>query len=253
MAGNPTMNAFLASAISANQPDDNSIRTGTVSSLDGTTLGVEMNGGVVPCGYLSNWVPQVGQTVALIRQGADWLVLGPMGGPGSPAGTPVAPAAGTVLTGEAYFTGGTTATAAGGAENIMTAWTKGGTFTFESGMLYRWAFAFGYYDTSGAAAHMCEMRLRKGFSTAGQQLAQFRRNTTAGFANIVQMGYHEGYIKNIKGSTVTTAIGASIQRATGAGSVAYYGDGNYHMTLSMEQLGTVDRYSTLATIAVGIT
>lgn len=84
----PTMNAYLAAAITANQPDDNSVRTGQVVSTDGTTLGVLINGAVVPCGYLSNWVPAVGQSVALIRQGADWLALGPMSGPASPEGTP---------------------------------------------------------------------------------------------------------------------------------------------------------------------
>lgn len=251
MASNPAMNAYLATAIQAAQPDDNSLRTGQVMSLDGTTLGVLINGAIAPCGYLSTWSPQVGQTVVLMRQGADWLALGPLGGPASPVGTPVAPASGSLITGEAYFTGGTTATAT--VENIMTGWTKGGTFSFEPGMLYRWNFSFGYYDNGGATAHLCDMRLRKGFTTAGQQLAQWRRATAPGHAGLVQMGFHQGYIKNVTSSTKTTAIGASIQRATGASSVAYYGDATFHMTLAMEQLGTVDRFSTLASIAVGIT
>lgn len=248
----PRMNAYLATAIQAAQPDDNSIRTGVVQSLDGTTLGVLINGAVAPCGYLSNWTPEVGQTVALLRQGADWLVLGPMGGPASPEGTPVAPSSGSLVVGEAYFTGGTTASAAGGTENIMTAWTRGGTFTFESGLVYRWNFAFGFYDAP-ATVHLCDMRLRKGFTTAGQQLAIFRRATVPGLGANVQMGFHQGYIKNVTGQTVTAAIGASIQRIVGTGTVAYYGDAAYQMTLSMEQLGTVDRLSTLAATAVAIT
>lgn len=101
----PTMNAYLAAAITASQPDDNSVRTGTVFSIDGTTLGVEINGGVVPCGYLSNWVPAVGQTVAMMRQGADWLVLGPMGGPAAvQANVPVAFAATAYSAGTGFIT-----------------------------------------------------------------------------------------------------------------------------------------------------
>lgn len=82
------MNQYLAMAIAANSPDDNSVRTGRVVSLDGTTLSVEINGSVAPCGYLATWTPEVGQTVALIRQGADWLVIGPTAGPATVADPP---------------------------------------------------------------------------------------------------------------------------------------------------------------------
>lgn len=81
MASNPRMNAYLAGVIEQTMPEDNSIRTGQVSSVDGLTVGVLINGGIVTCGYLSTWTPRVGQTVALLRQGADWLVLGPTAGP----------------------------------------------------------------------------------------------------------------------------------------------------------------------------
>lgn len=248
---NPAMNAYLAQAIQQSQPDDNSLRTGEVFSLDGTTLGILVNGGVVPCGYLATWTPVVGQTVALLRQGADWFVLGPTAGPASPPDA-VVPSGGGGTVGEAYFSGGTTASAAAGAENIMTAWTAGGTFTFEQGSLYRWKFAFGYYDTAGTA-HLIDFRLRKGFTTAGLQLAQFRRTTTAGVgASIVQMGYHEGYIKNASGGQVVTAVGASVQRAAGTGTVALYGDATFQMTLALEHVGTTAALPTLAAIAVEI-
>lgn len=252
MAANPEMNAYLATAIAASQPDDNSVRTGTVWSIDDTKLGVLINGAVAPCGYLSTWSPVVGQTVAMMRQGADWLVLGPVGGPASPSDPDVSTGGGISVVGEAYFSGGTTASAAGGLENIMTAWTGGGTFTFEDAQLYRWRLAFGFYDTSGAAAHLCDIRLRKGFTTAGLQLGQFRRVTVAGLANLVQMGYHSGYIKNATGGQVVTAVGVSIQRATGAGTVALYGDATFQMNLTLDHIGNVGAHPTLAAIAVEV-
>jgi ABC-type sugar transport system substrate-binding protein len=84
MASNPQMNAYLAGVIQQTMPDDNTIRTGEVVSIDGLTLGVLVNGGVIPCGFLATFTPQINQTVALLRQGADWLVLGPTAGPASP-------------------------------------------------------------------------------------------------------------------------------------------------------------------------
>jgi hypothetical protein len=252
VANNPAMNAYLAGIIQQSMPDDNTIRTGQVVSIDGLTLTVLVNGGNVPCGFLSIWTPRVGETVALLRQGADWFCLGPTAGPASPPEVTVTTGGGGSVVGEAYFSGGTTASAAGGLENIMTAWTGGGTFTFEQGNLYRWSLAFGFYDTSGAAAHLCEIRLRKGFSTAGLQLGQFRRTTAAGHASLVQTGYHSGYIKNASGGEVVTSVGVSIQRATGAGTVALYGDATFQMNLTLEHIGSTSAFPVLSAIAVEI-
>jgi len=245
-------NAYLAGIIQQTMPEDNAIRTGTVVSLNGLTLTVLVNGGNVSCGFLSTWTPKVGETVALLRQGADWFCLGPTAGPASPPEAEVTTGGGATIVGEAYFSGGTTASAAGGLENIMTAWTSGGTFTFENGLLYRWALAFGFYDTSGAQAHLCDIRLRKGFTTGGLQLGQFRRTTAPGHANLVQQAYHEGFIKNATGGQVVTSVGVSIQRATGAGTVALYGDATFQMVLTLEEIGQASAHATLAGIAVEV-
>lgn len=241
-------NAYLAGAIAASQPSDNTLRIGSVVSLDGTTLKVLVNGGTIDAGWLSTFAPQVGQTVAIMRESAGWLVIGPTQGPATPPDAPVSSGGGGIV-GEAYFSGGTTALAAGGLENIMTAWTSGGNFTFEQGQLYRWNLAFGFYDSAGTA-HLCDIRLRKGFSTGGLQLAQFRRVTVAGVgASIVQMGYHSGFIKNASGGQVVTPIGVSIQRGAGTSNVALYGDATFQMVLTLEQVGAVGSYPTLAAIA----
>lgn len=84
MASNPTMNAYLAGVIAAVQPADNEIRTGTVFAIEGKALVVLSNNAQIPAGYLASYVPRVGDTVALIRQGADWLCLGMVAGAAMP-------------------------------------------------------------------------------------------------------------------------------------------------------------------------
>lgn len=250
MASNPRMNAYLAGVIEQAMPEDNEVRTGTVRSLDGLTLGVEVNGGVLPCGWIAVWTPQVGQTVALMRQGADWMALGPVAGPASPPEASVVTEGADDVVGEAYFTGGTTATSAG-AENIFTTWTSTTGFTFEPGQIYRWDYSFGFYDNAGTA-HMCDMRLRKTFSTASQQLGIWRRNTSAGFNGIVGQSVAWGHIKNVTATDKSADLAPSIARASGAGSVSYYGDATYHCVLTLRHVGREADHPTLTATAYAI-
>lgn len=68
-------------------PPDNEIRTGQVAAIDGGSVRVLVNGGVVPAGYLTSYVPRVQDTVALVRQKAGWLVLGSLYGSAAPTPT----------------------------------------------------------------------------------------------------------------------------------------------------------------------
>jgi hypothetical protein len=246
------MNAYLAGVIQESMPDDNTIRTGEVASIDGLTLTVLVNGGLVPCGFLSIWTPRVGETVALIRQGADWFCLGPTAGPASPPEEGVTTGGGESIVGTAYFTGGSTATSSG-AENIFTTWTTtSGPFSFEPGQMYKWEFGFGFFDNAGTA-HMCEMRIRKSFTTASQQLGIWRRAIPAGFNGIVGMSTAWGYIKNDTGAAVTSVLAPSMARATGAGSVSYYGDATYTTSLVLRHVGpTANQPAPLSAIAYAI-
>lgn len=246
---NPQMNAYLAGIIQQSLPEDNAVRTGQVMSLDGTTLGVLINDAVVPCGYLATWTPRVGETVALLRSGADWLALGPTQGPASPPES--ARLTGRGIVGTAYFTGGTTSTSAG-AENIMTTWTDSDLFVFDPDQLYRWAFRFGIFDSNGVV-HLGDLRLRKGFTTAGLQLAQWRRTTTPGLAGIVQASDAWGFIKNVTSGRIETTIGASVQRSAGSGNLSYYGDATYRMELVLEHVGRVSDHPRITATAVAIT
>jgi hypothetical protein len=65
-------------------PPDNAIRTGQVFAIDGGTVRVLVNGGVVQAGYLTSYVPRVNDTVALVRQDAGWLILGSLYGHAAP-------------------------------------------------------------------------------------------------------------------------------------------------------------------------
>jgi hypothetical protein len=85
---NPAIDPYLASAIGRALPPDNAIRTGTIFALDGGTVRVLVNGGLIDAGYLASYMPQVGHTVALARQDAGWLVLGSIGGPAMPTDKP---------------------------------------------------------------------------------------------------------------------------------------------------------------------
>lgn len=67
--------ADLETAISAATSDDTGVRTGTVSSI--SPLVISLQGGVVNNpGSLKSYIPAVGDTVALLRQGDSWLCLG---------------------------------------------------------------------------------------------------------------------------------------------------------------------------------
>jgi len=77
---NPAIDPYLATAIGQAMPPDNAVRLGTVTAVDGGTVRVLVNGGEVPAGFLASYVPQVRDTVALMRERAGWLVMGAVGG-----------------------------------------------------------------------------------------------------------------------------------------------------------------------------
>jgi len=84
---NPAIDPYLARAMQQALPPDNAIRVGTLYANDGGSVRVQINGGVVQAGYLQSYVPQVGDTVAVVRQDAGWLVFGSLYGDAAPATT----------------------------------------------------------------------------------------------------------------------------------------------------------------------
>lgn len=66
----------LAPSVQATQPQDNAVRTGTVLSVSGSAAVIDVAGGKPIVGVLASYAPVVGDTVALIRNGATWLVFG---------------------------------------------------------------------------------------------------------------------------------------------------------------------------------
>lgn len=84
---NPSIDPYLAQALTAALPPDNAIRTGTLYAIDGGTVRVLVNGGIVQAGYLTSYEPRVNDTVALVRERAGWLILGSLYGDAAPAET----------------------------------------------------------------------------------------------------------------------------------------------------------------------
>ena len=80
----PGIDQYLAQVVAKTLPPDNAIRTGRVTSLDGGSVTVLVNGGLVPAGYLTSYVPRLNDTVALTRQDAGWPVLGSLYGDAAP-------------------------------------------------------------------------------------------------------------------------------------------------------------------------
>jgi hypothetical protein len=156
------------------------------------------------------------------------------------------------VVGGCYYTGGTAALSAAGAETIMSAWTAADTLIFQPGQLYLVKLAYGYYDSSGVN-HLIDFRLRKGFTTGSQLLGAWRRTTVSGLASQVQMTNAEVYVKNATGSAITASLGLAAQRMVGTGNVGIYGDATYVMSLTLEHVGTIAAQPTLAAIAGSIT
>lgn len=85
----------LPDAINEVLPPDDNMRIGTVLSRFPTT--VDVQGSVVPASPLSSYTPIVGDTVAMFRQDAAWLILGRTTSPGT-GGFPSFQAGATDLT-----------------------------------------------------------------------------------------------------------------------------------------------------------
>lgn len=70
----------LAPSVRDVLPEDNALRVGKVLSVSGTTVTVDVAGGPPTVGVLGSYAPVVGDTVALFRAGATWLLMGRIGG-----------------------------------------------------------------------------------------------------------------------------------------------------------------------------
>jgi len=68
------MSETLAASIKNAQPSDNELRFGTISNVSPITVLIQ--GQPVFAGRLGSYIPVAGDTVAVLRQDATWLVLG---------------------------------------------------------------------------------------------------------------------------------------------------------------------------------
>ncbi|HEX8106113.1 MAG TPA: hypothetical protein VF516_00230 [Kofleriaceae bacterium] len=154
-----------------------------------------------------------------------------------------------------YTTNGVMASSTG-AEVAMTAWTGGvsSTFLFKAGWVHEMVIQFGGSDsTAGSSAGRQIARVRKGVNTiVGQQLALMYLSTV-GNSGAVTTGSATRYVKNATGADISTQIGMTIQRQTGAGTITLYGDTDVPLTLAMRPLGLISQLTNFAAVAVSIT
>lgn len=154
-----------------------------------------------------------------------------------------------------YTTNGTMATSVAAAEAAMAAWTGGSntSFTFTNLYTYRVEITGGVLNTDAAGTTAESIvRIRKGVgSTAGQQLLYTKRMSRGG--SDVETFVNHGYIKNASGADITTSLGVTIQRATGAANVSLFGDANIPLSVTVTRMGlTADLGAGLPGIAVSI-
>jgi hypothetical protein len=129
--------------------------------------------------------------------------------------------------GLSYAVDGAMAVTSGAGEVAMASWGANGvdtSFVFRAGRVYAMEFQ-GITDTSGAlgVSVLSTVRVRKGVNTtAGLELANRLVQSIGGNASC-SFQFIE-YVKNATGADITTSLGMTIQRATGAGIHTLYGD-----------------------------
>lgn len=70
-------------------PPDTNMRIGRVESLDTGGVNVSVSGQIIPCGFVNPGGYEVGQPVAIFRNGAAWLALGSVSAGNPPSSTVV--------------------------------------------------------------------------------------------------------------------------------------------------------------------
>jgi hypothetical protein len=152
----------------------------------------------------------------------------------------------------AWTQNGTMATSTG-VEAAMAGWTGGAspTFLFKNGWVYSAVVQVGVTDTGTAfQAGRVDVRMRKGFTTGGQQLGHAYCMTRGG-DSVVDTQFIR-FIKNISGADVNTQIGMTVQLGAG-GNAKIFGDVSSPFTLSVTPLGLTTVLTNHASIAVAIT
>lgn len=156
-----------------------------------------------------------------------------------------------------YTTNGTMATstnASGGAETAMTAWTGGvnTSFVFKNLYTFEVKITGGVFNTDAAGTTATSaIRVRKGVNTtSGQQLLYTKRISRGG--SDVETFVNFGYVKNASGADITTALGVTIQRISGAANNSLYGDANIPLIVTVTRLGLTADLTGLPGVAVSI-
>lgn len=153
-----------------------------------------------------------------------------------------------------YTTNGTMATGTG-TEVAMTAWTGGAspTHVFKSGWVHELSIQGAVADSNaGTAPLRCNVRVRKGLNTiVGQQLALIYALSMGASSTVISCSAIR-YIKNATAVDISTQLGMTIQRGTGAGNSLLYGDADVPLMVTMRPIGLISQLTNFAAIAISI-
>lgn len=241
----PTL-AFVTQQVS---PSDNGIRTGTVQKVDlMTTRAVILVGGTpVELQYLNREYPPVpGDTVALIRQDASWLVLGTI------SGEPVRPSG---IVGAGTSSTSTTLTS-GGAEVAVTTWTQEPQFPAVPGRYYRVAWESRAFVSGGVIALVFgQVRLREGSaSTTNPVLANWVVSAESNFSAHTVGGWC--LLRYRGGQERTVELSLTLAKAAGTGTnINLIGDSISTIRVTVEDVTDVaaSQVSVMAAVATEFT
>lgn len=153
------------------------------------------------------------------------------------------------------YTTSVTVTSGGATEVAMTAWTGGAspTHVFKAGWVHELSIQGAVADSNaGTAPLRCNVRVRKGLNTtSGQQLALIYALSMGASSTVISCSAVR-YVKNATGADISTQLGMTIQRGTGAGNGILYGDADVPLMVTMRPIGLISELTNFAAVAVSI-
>jgi hypothetical protein len=160
------------------------------------------------------------------------------------------------ILGCSYTTAGSVLTSIGATELALAAWAGADqAFTWKTGYIYQLDLKCSVYNSSAAGAlERHTIRLRKAVNSVAAQVLGAALINTYGSGTTGALTYHlSWFIANNTGSDLTGQhVGVTMQRLTGAGTAALYGDATYPMSVTSKSAGLIAENANLLALATNV-
>lgn len=232
--------ADLEAAIADATQDDTGIRTGTVSAISPFTVSLQ-GGTVLNPGLLRSYIPAVGDTVVLLRQGDSWLCLGNV-------------STGRSLLGSNKGIAGTLGTSPGGGGEVAIPsanWQQEPTFVFKAGLIFRvMVHGLAVESTSNFTG---VIRVRAGQASTTGTLIYALTWVQTGAASTWEAPFAlTCFVKNAGSSAISTKLSMTVQHFTVGSTFSIYGDTNQPVGITVEEVDTIALNSSVAGLAISL-